>query len=233
MARPSSGYRLRDGTPVPGVTTIIGRYKDAGGLLWWAFRQGQAGKQHLYEGADRAREVGTVAHEMVEQYTRGVPRDAWVLSSAAPEIVAAAEVALCAYTQWAAGNRIEIVAQEVSLVSEIHRYGGTIDAVGRLGAELVLLDWKVANDIYPEYVIQLAAYKALWNENHPAARITGSCHLCRFSRDTGDFAHHYFHDLEDGMEAVCTLSRGIRFGPRPERKGALNRQRAEGGQHGR
>lgn len=31
-------YRLSDGTRVPGVTTIIGRFKESGGLLWWANR---------------------------------------------------------------------------------------------------------------------------------------------------------------------------------------------------
>ena len=53
MARPKGGYRLKSGESVPGVTTIIGRFKDSGGLLWWAFEQGKAferGEIHgLYE----------------------------------------------------------------------------------------------------------------------------------------------------------------------------------------
>ncbi len=38
MGRPKAGYRLSDGTKVPGVTTIIGGRKQTGGLMWWANR---------------------------------------------------------------------------------------------------------------------------------------------------------------------------------------------------
>ena len=62
MGRPTLGYRLKDGTKVPGVTTIIGRFKDSGGLLWWAFEQGQAAERgeinSLYDKRDAAAEAG-------------------------------------------------------------------------------------------------------------------------------------------------------------------------------
>jgi hypothetical protein len=38
MARPKGGYRNAEGVRVPGVTTIIGRFKDSGGLINWAIR---------------------------------------------------------------------------------------------------------------------------------------------------------------------------------------------------
>jgi len=64
MARPASGYRLKDGTRVPGVTTIIGRFKDSGGLLYWAFEQGQAAERgeisNLYDKRDEAADAGTL-----------------------------------------------------------------------------------------------------------------------------------------------------------------------------
>lgn len=41
MPHPKSGYKV-DGKSVPGTTTIIGRFKDAGGLLYWACEQGRA-----------------------------------------------------------------------------------------------------------------------------------------------------------------------------------------------
>ena len=42
MARPKDGYKNNEGKRVPGVTTIIGRFKDSGALMYWAFEQGKA-----------------------------------------------------------------------------------------------------------------------------------------------------------------------------------------------
>ena len=74
MARPKGGYKV-DGKRVPGVTTIIGRFKDSGGLMWWAFGQGQAAERgeinSLYDKRDEAAEAGTIAHALVEMHIAG------------------------------------------------------------------------------------------------------------------------------------------------------------------
>jgi len=75
MARPKAGYKTKDGKKVPGVTTIIGRFKDSGGLLWWAFEQGKLAEQgvinSLYDKRDEAAESGTIAHSLVEMHLKG------------------------------------------------------------------------------------------------------------------------------------------------------------------
>jgi len=60
--RPKGGYKLADGTKIPGVTTIIGRFKDSAALMFWAFAQGKAGKEKLYDDAEKAAEIGTYAN---------------------------------------------------------------------------------------------------------------------------------------------------------------------------
>ena len=102
-----------------------------------------------------------------------------------------------AYQQWQANFKVEIVSQEIQLVSEKYRYGGTPDAVGMVGNQLVLLDWKTSNGIYTDYLVQLAAYKNLWEENFPERPLTGGFHLLRFAKEHGDFGHHYFADLDN------------------------------------
>jgi len=76
MPHPKGGYRLSDGTRVPGVTTIISRFKDSGGLLWWAFEQGQAAQRgeinSLYDKRDEAATAGTICHDLVEKYIKGI-----------------------------------------------------------------------------------------------------------------------------------------------------------------
>ena len=45
MPTPRQGYRLADGTKVPGVTTVISQLGwNKNQLLWWAWSEGQAGR---------------------------------------------------------------------------------------------------------------------------------------------------------------------------------------------
>lgn len=196
MPAPKEGYRLKDGTRVPGTTTIIGRFKDSGGLMQWAFKQGKEGKRHLYEEAEKAADIGTLAHAMVEAHIKGGDPQA-LLADIEQEAATKARSSFAAYTKWADQTRLVVVDQEMQLVSEKHRFGGTPDAIGMIGNELCLLDWKTSNAVYCDYLIQLAAYKQLWEENHPERPLVGGCHLLRFAKEHSDFAHHHFPDLSE------------------------------------
>lgn len=190
-------YLLADGTPVRGVTTIISRFKDSGALLFWAFNQGRSGAASLYEKRDEAGDVGTLCHNVIEADIHGAEPPPIPADKA--ERVASA---LSAYQEWFAGARMEIIATEVPLVSARYRYGGTIDAIARDGqGRLCLVDWKTSNGVYPDYAIQLAAYRQLWNENNPDDQIaSGGYHLCRFAKEHGDFEHRYWPDLAEAWE---------------------------------
>src|SRR5262249_45928265 len=93
---------------------------------------------------------------------------------------------------------------EVGLVSEKHKFGGTLDAI-LLGNRRAMGDWKSSNKIYPEYMIQIAAYGKLWEENHPDQPIDGGYHLLRFDKEVGDFNHHFWRQLDRAWEAFLHL----------------------------
>jgi hypothetical protein len=201
MPTPREGYRLKDGTRVPGTTTIISRFKDSGGLMMWAFQQGKNGASHLYAEAEAAADIGTCAHAMVELRIKGKSdEECCALAEtmlADPLMRTKARTAYFSYDAWARNFKVQIIEQEIQLVSEQHRYGGTPDAIALVGNQLVLCDWKTSNSIYSDYLIQLAAYQNLWNENYPERPITGGCHLLRFAKEHGDFAHHYYPNLDN------------------------------------
>lgn len=200
MPTPRAGYFLKDGTKVPGTTTIIGRFKDSGGLLHWAFKQGKSGAVRLYDEAEKAADIGTCAHGLVELHINGKPLDDLIdyAQTTLPnsEMRDKAWSAFRAYEAWAKNFKVQILHQEIQLVSERYRYGGTPDAIGIVGNALALLDWKTSNSVYSDYLIQLAAYRQLWEENNPDQPITGGFHLLRFAKEHGDFAHHYFPNLD-------------------------------------
>jgi hypothetical protein len=212
MPTPKEGYYTRDGIRRPGTTTIIGRFKNSGALIKWAYRQGREhealarmGKpapSDLYEVTSEAANIGTAAHQMVEMTVDGEnPLDSSALASLANDDQRQRAIKSHGnYVRWADMSKVKVVAQEMKLVSEMYMYGGTPDAIGEFAGELCLLDWKTSNSVYSDYLIQLAAYKNLWEENYPDRPLTGGAHLLRFSKDAGDFAHHYFDDLSLGWE---------------------------------
>lgn len=207
MPHPKGGYKV-DGKRVPGTTTIIGRFKESGGLLYWACEQGKAIERgeisSLYDKRDEAAESGTLAHGLVECHINN-DDPAALLDGVSDEIRRQAEQAFKAYLSWERMTKLKIIEQEMELVSEEYRFGGCPDAIGEIDGELCLIDWKTSNGIYQDYLIQLAAYKHLWEINNPDRPLTGGFHLCRFAKSHGDFAHHYWPELDRAWRQFVLL----------------------------
>jgi PD-(D/E)XK nuclease superfamily len=190
MARPKGWepYRLADGTEVPSVTTVLNRFKESGGLIHWAWAEGKAGRDYR-ASRDAAASSGTIAHAMVEAEIR---RKSWrAPEDAEPDVLRRATQAFANYQEWRRQTNLQPVETEKRLVSEKHRFGGTLDAM-LVSGRLSLGDFKTSNSIYQDYLLQLAAYGLLWEENYPDRPIEGGFHLLRFAKDTPDFAHYHF-----------------------------------------
>lgn len=185
---PTVPYYTTDQQRVPSVTTIIGRFKESGGLIHWAWQLGTEGKDYRAE-RDSAASSGTLAHAMIAAQVQGTAFDP---GDAEPEMLERARAGFSAYETWASQSKLEVLDTEMHLVSEKYRYGGTPDAVGYVNGELCILDWKTSSAIYTDYLIQCVAYKQLWEENNPADPIAGGIHICRFSKEHADFEHRHF-----------------------------------------
>ncbi len=192
-------YKDGSGKAVPSVTTILSRFKDSGGLLYWANKVGREGLT-LDQAREPAATAGTMAHELVEAHLRGEPEPALTGNQ---DVIEKARSAYSSYLKWEAMTSLEVNYAEVALVSEKHRFGGRIDAVGTVGNEMVLIDWKTSNSVYVDYTLQMAGYQILWEEAYPDHPLIGGFHLCRFAKEEGDFGHHHYPRLE--REAVTFL----------------------------
>ena len=204
MAHPKAGYRNKDGKRVPGVNTVIGRFKDSGDLMYLACNQGKAAErgeiERLYDKRDEAADSGTLAHLMVETSINGGDATLVLNAHSSSMVRQEAAAAFDAYLKWASMTKLKIVEQEMPMVSEEYQFGGCPDAIGEINGELCLVDWKTSSAVYPDFLIQLAAYKQLWEENNPDRPLTGGFHLCRFAKSHGDFAHHYYPNLDEAWE---------------------------------
>lgn len=196
---PTQPYVNKAGKRVPSVTTIISRFKESGGLVHWAWQLGRDGLDYRTE-REKAADAGTAAHAMVEADIKGEPFDA---SPYADEILEPARMAFGAYKEWTDQTKLKPVATEVPLVSEAYQFGGCLDAM-LVNGKLSLGDWKTSNAVYADYLIQLAAYAILWEENHPFEPIEGGFHLLRFSKG-GDFSHHFYPKLDEAKRAFVLM----------------------------
>jgi hypothetical protein len=118
-------YKTADGKRCPGVTTIVNRFKDSGGLIHWAWQQGIDGKD-FRETRDKAADAGGIAHEMIDAEVHGLPLPEFL--RAEPEHVKLALKALEAFREWRAQVKLRVLETEVPLISEKYRFGGTFDA---------------------------------------------------------------------------------------------------------
>jgi hypothetical protein len=181
---PKLAYANAAGMKVSGVTTVIGSslgWKSPG-LMYWAWKVGSEGKD-LREERNKAADAGTLAHACAEALITGQP-----LPEIPEEHKAKVEGAVAAFKAWREQSRLDLVASEVPLVSEAHGYGGCIDAVGVFNGEAAIIDFKSSKDLYPDVVVQVAAYAHLWTENHPDVPIK-AWHVLRWGPE-GDFHHH-------------------------------------------
>ena len=199
MPRPKNGYFLKDGTSVPGVTSVISRFKDSSALIKWAFNQGKLGRPTLYGHLENEANVGTCVHDMADLALDGKSQDEIVefcyKALLDPVDRGRAMAAFKAYKEWESAFRVRVVDRELSIVSERYRCGMTLDRVIVVGNALGLLDFKTSSGVYADQVIQLAAYEKLYEERFPERKLDGGCHLIRLPKDGSTFEHRHYVDL--------------------------------------
>lgn len=222
--RPKS-YHAADGERVSSVTEINKHGGDCGGLVGGAMKNWhEAGRLGLpYDrmaywgtrenwGSD-ATEIGNIVHKWIENDIHGVPLTRF--DDAGAEQLAKAANGYEAYREWRDGSNLEFVETEVPLVSEVFRYGGTIDAIAiKPNGDFVIVDWKASNSIRFPMLAQLAAYRQLLRERDELTA-PRSAFLLRVGKTFGDFTYKFWNEenLDMGMrwflaaKAICEIEK--------------------------
>lgn len=216
--RPSR-YKNKAGGKVIGVTTVVNRFKDSGGLIHWAWQQGIDGQDYRAK-RDTAAETGGICHAWIDDDIHG--RERTPFPQASPEQLEQAQKGFEAFDDWRKQCRLEVIETETPLISEAYQYGGTFDAVALVAGKLVLFDWKTSNGVYADYIAQVAAYRQLLRERDGVDNAPKAAQLLRFGKEYADFhAHSYpekvldigfeffqralvMHDLDKKMKAVAS-----------------------------
>lgn len=146
-----------DGVWMPSVTTILGAQPKPWLTAWYEKWGALAKRKTEIAGA-----IGTAFHDSIDQYldtgTFTVKMDTY--SSCIPRVIGMME----SWIVWAMNVDGVIDRTEFKVISKAHIYSGTLDAVGKIGKTLMVIDWKTSSRIYPEMALQLSAYSNAYKE---------------------------------------------------------------------
>ncbi len=156
------GFYWIDGVPYISVTNVL-KCLDKPALRYWYGQQvyrafakdpGLSEKEAMsapYLESGKAKDRGSTVHSIVEAYKKtGV-----VIEDIPEKFRGYAE----AFYSWVKDNKVEIIKQEKTVISEKHGYGGTLDIIALIDGSRMLIDVKTGKGIYPEAWLQLSAYK--------------------------------------------------------------------------
>lgn len=153
-------FYTRDGIKFwPSVTTILEAYPKGRGFTEWLKAMGV----NAEETVRRAGEQGTHVHEAIDHYLYGKPLS-WVNEEGKPNYTFQEWIMILRFVDFWTTYKPEIIAHEISLVSDTLRIGGTIDLICRINGQIFLIDHKTSNALHTSYELQKAAYAMLWNE---------------------------------------------------------------------
>lgn len=191
-------YRLKKteqfpkGEIVPGVTTIIdsqlGWNKRI--LIAWARREALAGRDPD-KILEQAGDIGSIVHLFIEVHIKNLIKNEKIkadLKDFSPADIDKAENAFIAYLDWEQRNDLVYVASEKAVISETYRSGGMIDILAKNNGNLWLIDPKSSKGIYPEFIVQVSAYKMFYEEQEQET--IDEVHLLHLGKEDGSFADH-------------------------------------------
>ena len=179
-------YFTSDNVQVKSVTTLIGQHLgwNKQMLIAWSRIQGLKGKD-ANKVRDEAGEIGTLAHKYCEAYIKKEKVDTTDYSE---NQIKKAIIAFDAFKQWNSQVKPEYIESEIKLVSDKFKTGGTCDLILKIKNKLVIADLKTSKGLYDEFIVQLGAYRKLY-ELQTGNKITSGL-LLRLDKEGNGFEQH-------------------------------------------
>ena len=152
---PTGDYILKD-KKLPSTTQIIGRFKNAIGLILWSNKIGLEGKSYHAE-LKNAGNIGTNLHDLAElailKKDYQFPEDPTVLHC------------FNQFLEWWDNLTCEVIWTEKKYTSKKLNVGGCPDLLVKKDGKYILVDLKTSKAIYSDMLIQLSCYAELIREN--------------------------------------------------------------------
>jgi hypothetical protein len=153
-------YYLGEGREYPSVTEVLRVINKP--LTQWAARTAaslvladpftyntaEKAAAGIYAQRDEAATRGTLVHGAIASHFAGqdhlVPEDLRGYYRA--------------FSAWMNSTKCDLIYSETICFSDTHRYAGTLDLMVAISNEPYIVDFKTSRSVYPEYLLQVAAY---------------------------------------------------------------------------
>jgi len=204
-------YYDAKGKRLYGVTYYTGVIDKSAALLGWAVKM--MGEYLLQEKANGNDIITEAIIEVAKREYRNVKKEAadigkeihaWIsdkITGKNPEIPDNKRVVngISAFLKFQKEHNVKWLESERLIFSKIHKYPGTVDAIGKIGKDLILFDFKSSkpsrvspDGIYPEHAIQTAGYQLAWEEE--TGKKIDYRIIIALDKETGDFRFREFKD---------------------------------------
>ncbi len=182
-----------EGIEFPSVTTILGVLGKGDALLGWAAKcainyiraniSDDVSLETVLQNAavewksarEEAADIGTEIHDLIHKYIK-FGKDA--AGDLRPEVVNG----FIAFLDWEKAHKVQWISTEMQIVSRVHGFAGTLDAICLFDGKKYLIDFKSSKGFYDGYDMQLAAYRIGAAE---MGSQTEGCGILRLDKETG------------------------------------------------
>ena len=141
---------------------------------------------------DEAADLGTLVHNAIDDYILGKT----------PKVAPEARLGFDNFMAWMRKSGVSIIAGDTPVASVRWGFGGRLDAIGKIGDDFVILDWKTSNKLRDTNALQVAAYAQAFSETYGVPLPDKGC-VVRFGKtDPGDFEAKWV-DMTQASHAWC------------------------------
>ena len=201
-----------DGIQYPSVTTVIGILGNGDALLGWAVK---CATKYIHDHIksdsdtpiktvlalaevewrsvrDEAGDIGSEIHSIIHKYIK-FGRDA--TGTMRPEV----ENGFLAFLEWEKSHKVQWLQTEMGVLSRVHGFAGTLDAICMFDGKKYLIDFKSSKGFYDGFDMQLAAYRIGAAEN---GHQTEGCGILRLDKETGNPEWKDYSEVQDQAGAA-------------------------------
>ncbi len=144
----------------------------------------EAGRKNHYQKKTEAGDIGSFIHKWVEQYIKG--------ENPAMPVNPDLQDAVGRFMGWVKKHNVNFLLSEQQIYSKKYNYTGTLDFICKIDNKMYIGDLKTSSGIYPEFLIQTAAYRFARVEEYPKENYVGQL-ILRIGKD-GSFEFALLRD---------------------------------------
>lgn len=170
------GYYNYDNISIPRVTHILQQCDNQEGLIQWAANVGRKKYDYFRQ---RALDIGTITHAAIDDYIVNHLHDPFYridydsYYQYDPSYKQSIDTAFNNFKIWLdnmeklSGHELEVIGVEIPVTCPW--FGGTIDAIFKIGDQYYVIDFKTSKAITLSYLLQTSAYMWCINNGYAPA----------------------------------------------------------------